>query len=235
MDAGSVMDSGAPDADVGLTPFGIRLAYFPGPTSGSPAFADLCFQRFGETTWTRGYNAPGIGQKQVGKVVNLPRGTYEIRLINVGQTCDMPFFQTSVMLGNDSTVNRPTLLYKNGLGPSVASTTAHREDASDLVGKDRLRLDLLPDPGSPDFGVSFVEGGMKKTIGSFLDVIAGTVGKVLIDYLGATPDVEIPYRAGSGVATSLFVIGNGSTVLFCDNLGPPSGILALCSTTLRMP
>lgn len=229
--------SSAGDSSVnsGLGPYAVRLAYFPGATPVAPAFADLCFKLAADATWTRVYAAPGLAQKEVGRYANFPsKGTYDLRVIDAASTCDSPFHQTSVQVGNDSVNNRVNFLYSNGITPSVSSSSFYRFTPADIPGKDRMRAYLLSTSG-PVYSVEFAEGANQTKLGSFLDVTAGTVGNFVINYQDATPDVLFPYRAGNAVSTSIFVTGTGSTVLFCDDYAPPKGNLSDCSPTLRTP
>ncbi|MBP9114448.1 MAG: hypothetical protein KBF88_16655 [Polyangiaceae bacterium] len=231
-DGSLVVDS---SVNSGLGPYAVRLAYFPGATPVAPAFADLCFKLAADATWTRVYAAPGLAQKEVGRYANFPsKGTYDLRVIDAASTCDSPFHQTSVQVGNDSVNNRVNFLYSNGITPSVSSSSFYRFTPADIPGKDRMRAYLLSTSG-PVYSVEFSDGANQTKLGSFFDVTAGTVGNFVINYQDATPDVLFPYRAGNAVSTSIFVTGTGSTVLFCDDYAPPKGNLSDCSPTLRTP
>lgn len=231
-DGSTVLDGAA---DSGLGRFAVRLAYFPGAMPVAPAFADLCFKLAADPTWTRAYTGPGIAQGQVGRYASLPvGGTYQLRVIDAASTCDTAFHQTTVQVGNDSVNNRVNFLYSNGITPSVSSSTFYRFTPADIPGVDRMRAYLLSTSG-PVYSVEFAEGANQSKLGSFLNVAAGTVGNLVINYQDSTPDVLFPYRAGNAVSTSIFVTGNGSTVLFCDDYAAPNGNLSNCSATLRAP
>jgi hypothetical protein len=228
-DEGPLPDAGG-NADIGDIAY--RLAYFPG--SGAPAFVDLCWLRQnGPTEWTRAYGAPGIGFEQVGRYVTLARGNHTFRIIDVNSTCDSPIFESTTTLGNDSVVSRPTFVYSAGRTPGVNGTLYQaRFAAADLTGEDRLHAYSLATTAFID-GI-FFDGPTRSVIGTSLDVPAGTVGEVVVDIFEA-PEHTIPYRAGSAVSTSIFVVGDGTEVLLCDDFGAPSGTLTPCSPTLRAP
>ncbi len=221
-------------------PYAVRLAYFPGPTVDAPPFADLCFRLTSGTTWTRAYGSPGIGLRQVGRYAALAsRGDYALRVIAASGDCEgSAIHQTSTTIGADSTTNRATFLYRNGVTPTgaVSSVTYHRFNVSDLTGVDRVQLYNLAVPGTPVHVVDFSDGTTRTRLrGSSVNLTEATPGNVIVDYSDATPDVLHPYLPALAHSTSIFLTGAGDVALFCDDLVPPDGILARCSATLRAP
>ena len=66
---------------------------------------------------------------------------------------------------------------------------------------------------------------------------AGHTGNIEVDIEDAAGTQTFPYLAGDGVATTVFVTGepDAAQILYCDELTPTIGPLALCSPTLRSP
>lgn len=242
-DAGSELDAGTLDAgmdagavDAGFTPgryFSFRLAYRPqaDATFTPPPFADLCIRPASGGAWTRLYGPPGIGIDQVGRQYRVTGGTWSFRIIDVNQPCDQPgLFESSQMLGNDSTHKRVTVNFLRGRVAGVVTREQFaRFDDSMLGGQDWLTAY----PDSPFSNLFFgVDGGAQVRIETTLVRFDGGLPGAMT--LGAQ---SIGYRTGTGTVTSVFFNGAAPTLapVFCDDFAPTAGVLSSCSTNLRPP
>lgn len=233
-DAGTP-DAGAVDAGIVFNPgqfFSFRLAYRP-QADGMfvpPPFAELCIRRFNDTSWTPVYGAPGVGVGEVGRQHRVNRGNYTLKIVDVTQGCDSGgVFQTSEVVGNDSDFKRVTIAYVEGRISGVrARTTFSRFDSSILGRQDWVTVFA----DSAGANVTFqTDGGATVRLDSSPSRIdAGIVGTVAFEAFA------IPYKAGSGTSTSVFVNAAMPLVapLFCDDF-VSAGHLTVCSSNLRAP
>ncbi len=237
-DAGS-QDAGSSDAgssDAGFTPgrfFSFRLVYHPQAEAGwaPPPFADLCVRPFTGTTWTRVYGPPGVGIGEVGRQHRVSNGNWAFRIIDVNQPCDMPgLYESSQVLGNDSTHKRVTINFVRGriMGVNAREQFARFDDSA-LGSQDWVTA--YPDSAASNVFFA-VDGGasvrLDTTVTRFDAGLAGVMT------FGTT---TVGYQTGRGTVTSVFFNAFMPDVapVFCDDFAPSSGVLATCSTNLRPP
>lgn len=237
-DAGS-SDAGAPDGgglDAGFTPgrfFSFRLVYRPQAETGwvPPPFADLCVRPINDTAWTRVYGPPGIGIGEVGRQHRVSGGNWAFKIIDVSESCDGPgVYQSSQVLGNDSTHKRVTINFVRGRIMGVTAREQFSRFDDSMLGRQDW-VTTYPDSAASNVFFSIDGGAPVRLDTTVTRFDGGVVGAMTFG------SMSVDYRTGTGTATSVFFNAFMPTLppVFCDDFAPTAGVLASCSTNLRPP